>query len=266
MVIAPHRISLVAACVLLVRPVLVAQAHQTESRGTSVRPETLWVGSPELSGARLTPYTNSWTLIFVDSLGARHAAGTVSDRLSFDSIRREVAVREQLQRAPNGTTVITRNEFDRKTLSPLARRFEISGRQQVTVRFDSRGASGSIDDGHGARSFSIPLMRKVFDFEGGMYGLLLRGLPLEAGYATTIATLAEHIDAAAGPRNVHFVSVRVAGRERVPAGHDALVDTWRVEATAPDMGTLIFWLADDAPYIIRAQAPVAGGIATYEMS
>ena len=227
--------------------------------------ETLWVGNAAVSGRRLAPYTNLWNLIFVDSAGGKHAAGTVSDRLSGDSARSGIQVRTQMQRAPNGITVTTRNGFDPRTMAPVYRSFEISNHRRVDIAFDSAGVTGSVRDSSGTHPIKLALPRPVFDFEGGLYGLLLRALPLREGYTTTLATLGEVLDPSAGPeRAVHFVTVRVTRRERVAAGQGRMLDTWRVEAITHDFGTLIFWLADDPPYIIRAQAPIANGVATYE--
>jgi hypothetical protein len=86
----------------------------------------------------------------------------------------------------------------------------------------------------------------VFDFYGGMYGILISTLPLTDGYAAEIPTLDTNKMA------IDWVPVRVKGRETVPAGAGKKTETWVVETPTKVYGRMTWWVTKEPPYVIKA--------------
>jgi hypothetical protein len=63
----------------------------------------------------------------------------------------------------------------------------------------------------------------VFDFYGGMYGVLISALPLAEGYSTELPAFDTTRMA------IDWVPVRVKGRETVESGPGKTKETWVVE-------------------------------------
>src|SRR5439155_19781585 len=88
--------------------------------------------------------------------------------------------------------------------------------------------------------------RNVFDFYGGMYGLLISTLPLADGYAAEIPAF--DTDKMA----IDWVPVRVKGRESIPAGMGKKTETWVVETPTKLYGRMTWWVTKEPPYVIKA--------------
>jgi hypothetical protein len=93
---------------------------------------------------------------------------------------------------------------------------------------------------------TVKLDQPVFDFYGGMYGMLISTLPLADGYAAEIPTFDTNKMA------IDWVPVRVKGREVVEASPGKKVETWVVETPTKLYGRMTWWVTKEAPYVIKA--------------
>jgi hypothetical protein len=139
--------------------------------------------------------------------------------------------------------------FDPKTMKPFS--FDYSRSDNGNVRHVEFGTDTVIyrhTDSTGAKpeEASVKLDRKVFDFYGGMYGLLISTLPLAEGYEVEIPTFDTSKMA------IDWVSVRVKGRETVPAGAGKTAETWVVETSTKLYGRMTWWVTKGAPYVIKS--------------
>jgi len=215
---------------------------------------TRGVVHPDVTGARLRPYENLWNWAIVGADGSVKPQGTWSDRLEIGG---GVGRRTQEQRLPDGRKIVTVNVFDLRTLAPIERDWRVFDGRFTHLEFDGREVRRTAVRKPGAaiETGRAVLPEAVFDFNGGMYGLLLRGFPLRDGYSATFATIAEDGD------DVQHLRLIVRGREPV-GGRNA----WLVEVPESDYGRMTFWLSDDPPYILRLTFPLGQGTVVYEMA
>jgi hypothetical protein len=146
--------------------------------------------------------------------------------------------------------------FDPKTMKPFS--FDYSRSDNGNVRHVEFGADTVMyrhTDSTGAKpeEVRVKLDRNVFDFYGGMYGVLISVLPLADGYASEIPTLDTNKMA------IDWVPVRVKGRETVPAGAGKKTETWVVETPTKLYGRMTWWVTKQPPYVIKAVLEVPKG-------
>jgi len=94
---------------------------------------------------------------------------------------------------------------------------------------------------HAATDVQAP----VFDFWGGMYGMLLAGLNLREGASGAIPAIAEYQD---GERPAAY---RVLGQDDVMAGSHGRKRAWQVAAGQPDDLLMTFSLIQTPPYVLK---------------
>jgi hypothetical protein len=139
--------------------------------------------------------------------------------------------------------------FDPKTMEPLSFDYSRSDNGNVRhVEFQHETVTYSHTDSTGAKpqEATVKLDRRVFDFYGGMYGMLISTLPLADGYSTEIPTLDTTKMA------IDWVPVRVKGRETVNAGVGKKAETWVVETPTKLYGRMTWWVKKEPPYVIKA--------------
>jgi len=147
----------------------------------------------------------------------------------------------------NGTANTIINTFDPRSLAPI--KSETHGVDGTIFRRIFNGAHvtsvtlASAADKQEPATADLP--QSVYDFNGGMYGILLAALPLRKGLKGTLPAIADR-DA-----TLTAEPFEVLGRETVQAGARGNVNAWVVESTHPGEYTMRFWLTKDAPYIIR---------------
>jgi hypothetical protein len=102
----------------------------------------------------------------------------------------------------------------------------------------------------------------VYDFNSGMFGLLIVGFPLKAGYTVRfpVFNISERSKAPA------WIDFRVEGKETVAAGPGKQLEAWSVVANSPATKEVMrFDLIKEAPYIIRLRQEWQGRDWTFEM-
>ena len=224
------------------------------------RQPTLAVGDGAISGRRLTPYTNAWMFSVRRPDGSRVDQGIWSDVLR----RRDLGGRSVFERVQgmtygNGLMSSTINRFDPETLAPVTGEQHTPDGRVVKRSFAGRHVSSRITPAPGApeQLHEADLPVPVYDFNGGMYGMLLAAQPLRLGHRGVLPAIAEFTD------DYDTVPFRVVRRERVRAGHLGRVGAWVVEVGEPTAMT--FWISERAPYIIRLVLPMNGSEASFDM-
>jgi hypothetical protein len=102
----------------------------------------------------------------------------------------------------------------------------------------------------------------IFDFNAGMFGLLIAGFPLAEGYSARFPVF-NIVEPAKAPAWVDF---HVDGKEKVDAGPGKQVEAWRVVVNSPATDEVMrFDLIKEPPYIIRLQQEWQGRDWTFVM-
>jgi hypothetical protein len=187
-----------------------------------------------------TPDAGTWT----DQLEAVKC----DDRDCFKRI--QIANMKGKDGKVRGTTE-TVNIFYADSLAPLlrsnTRRVPSKHINEVTrVEFRGNNVVFEKNDSGKRSKTSVSVPAPVFDFYGGMYGLLLSAFPLQEGYSATLSS-ADEFEA-----RIKDVTFTVIGKEAVDAGPSGRRDAWIVESNT-DQGPMKFWLSDQAPYVIRLE-------------
>ncbi len=213
------------------------------------------VGDGRVKGAGLHPYANQWRVEVRNSHGKLLGLSAKwTDELRIVDIDSTKCL-QRTQRAvfskdgkEVGTTE-TVNVFDRNTMAPRSRHFAkhaVTPGQEEETRVEIAGRSVHWTRTAGGKSEDemADLPEPVFDFYGGLYGLLFAALPLERGLSVEFPSLAED-----GPRPTS-VAMTVTGEEEMDAGHLGRRHAWIVESDTA-LGPMKLWISEEAPYILR---------------
>lgn len=199
------------------------------------------------SDSILDPYDNVWRVTVRLADGTVRFQGLWTDHLERrELVGRHLWLRVQGMTYANGLTSSFVNAFETGSMRPLYS--EVRGPKGNWQRRDfwpdsiivRRREPLATSDSTARLSIGAP----VYDFYGGMYGVLLAALPLRAGMTGKLPAIAEFTDTLA------TAEYRVLRRERTPAGAFGARDAW-VVATEQDGAKMTFWLSDRAPYVIR---------------
>ena len=232
-------------------PMLAAIALVASAAGAAPAPSpprAIHVGDGTADGSRLRPYDNAWLLSVTLPDGRIRPQGIWSDHMEAGELNgRHILRRIQGMTYVNGVSQSTVNVFDSATCAPITT--EGRGRDGKVFRRTFDGShivtERPSQDITPASTAALTAPEPVFDFYGGMYGLLLSCFPLDVGYSGTFTAVDEFRDVATP------VSFSVVRRERVRAGARGEVDTLVAVVDTPGQYTETFWLARQAPYIIR---------------
>lgn len=209
-------------------------------------PQKVSVGDPVVSGAFIKPYKNLWRLNYTKPTGESMDAATWSDEVEEVTIdSRRLLKRTQVTKYVNGGNSTLLNVFDAKTFAPVSRDFRRKNGMFNHIDFEPGSITFKRADAPGTdvKQGTVKLENPVYDFYGGLYGLLIAGFPLKAGYSATIPSLDEFTD------NIRPATFKVLREEMVDAGPGKQVKAWVVECE--DDGMMTFWLTKEAPYVIK---------------
>lgn len=209
---------------------------------------TVHVGDGTLDGSFLRPYDNAWIYVAKSADGVLHPQGIWTDHMQWTEVEgKRAMLRVQGTTFVNGSSNTIVNIFDPHTLAPI--KSETHGLDGTIFRRTFNGAHVTSVELAGASDKKDPvasdLPQAVYDFNGGMYGILLAALPLRKGLTGTLPAIADR-DA-----TLTAEPYEVIGQEIVHAGARGNLTAWVVESSHPNEYTMRFWLTKSAPYIIR---------------
>lgn len=223
--------------------------------------QVIGVGDSKIDGSFLKPYKNAWKVVYQFPGKEPFLVGTWSDELATVEIGgAHLLKRTQMADYAKYNIVTTYvNVFDPKTMTPISVDFRRSdtgewahrdfGKSQVKYR------RGDSDDSAKTKVGQIPLNEPIFDYNGGMYGILLAALPLKEGLTASLPTLSEDRDAP------DRVVVTVGKQELVDAGPGRQVLAWRIETEGnySSKAHSIFWVTKEQPYVIKLVTVIPTG-------
>ena len=227
-----------------------ASAHSSNSPA-QVASAPIRVGDGTVRGDRLHPYSNAWIMKVRRADGQSNDLGVWTDLLRLREVGgRKIYVRVQGMSYANGKASATVNTFDPVSLAPISSINATPDGRVITRKFNGVHIDTTVIAAPGAAlaHSSLDTPEPAFDFNGGMYGVLLAAMPLKTGYAGTLPAVAEFEDQLAP------VSFRVTGRETVAAGARGARDCWVVEVLSGPAAGYVFWISQAEPYVIRLQA------------
>jgi hypothetical protein len=208
------------------------------------------MGDGTVDGSILKPYSNVWLYTLTDKDGRVIPQGMWSDHLQMTKVDgRPAWLRVQGTTFVNGRTSSTLNVFDPVTLQPFSSRQQgVNGKTQTRTFTGAHLKSERAEQlGGPAVTSEVDLGVTPYDFNGGMYGMILATLPLRAGLSGAFATVEESEDKAA------VDTFKVLGQEDMSAGALGTRKTWKVVSERPGQYRMTFWLIKTAPYIIKLE-------------
>lgn len=235
---------------------------------TPTAAEVIKVGDPAIDGSFLKPYKNAWKVVYAFPGKEPFLVGTWTDELTpVDANGSHLLKRSQMADYAKYNVVTTyENVFDPKTMSPVSMEFKRSDTGEWAHRdFDKAQVKYRRADSDKAKTQAgqLNLKEPIFDYNGGMYGLLLAALPLKEGLKATLPTLSEDRD------EFERVAVTVGKQELVDAGPGKQVMAWRIdtEGNYDNKSHSIFWVTKETPYVIKLVTVIpAGNWVTVTMS
>jgi hypothetical protein len=250
-----RKIALALAALALLPEMLNAQSAPTAT------PEAIRVGDAAVDGSLLKPYKNAWKVVYAFPGKEPFLVGTWTDELAAVEMNgRHLLKRTQMADYAKYNIVTTYvNVFDPKTMAPVSQDFARNDTGEWAHRdFESAGVKyrrGNSADAAKTQSGQIELKEAVFDYNGGMYGVLLAALPLKEGFKATLPTLSEDRD------ELDRVTVSVGKQELVEAGPGKQVMAWPVdtEANYDNKSHSIFWVTKEPPYVIKLVTVIPTG-------
>jgi hypothetical protein len=239
---------------------LILAALSPPGGAQSTQAISLPVGDARVDGSRLVPYDNAWLMSAHFKDGRVADQGVWTDMVRAQTVQgRKTLTRTQGLTYLNGQQSVTINTFDAATLEPIAS--EQRGRLGRLIKRSFSGThieTRTTPPGGGPEQVSsADLPTKVFDFNGGMYGLMFAVQPLSVGMTGTLPSVND------ATNDYDIVAFAVVRREKVRAGGTGLIDAWVVETGSPVNAR--FWIIDHAPYIAKLVMIGASGETWWEM-
>ncbi len=239
-------------------------------------PVTIAPGDPAVDGTFIKPYVTKWKVMGRAPDGSVIQMGTWSDATRIDTINgREVLLRWQAWIHDKGAEGYY-NIVDHRTMAPILSQHVNSAGTYRPMEFSPNGKAVTYQEfqpappepgkpmpmSAPAQSGLVKLKSPYFDFNTGMFGLLIAGFPLKEGYLARFPVFRSY-DPKAEPAWVDF---EVKGKETVSAGPNKKLETWLVVVHSPDTDEVMTLnLAKEPPYVIQLRQPWEGRDWTFEM-
>jgi len=227
--------------------------------------EVILPGDARVDGSIIRAATNAWKMTGTSPGGRRTDGGVWRDKIELvERSGLTIIRRTQLDSGPEGTTTFI-TETDQKKLTPILAEVTTPGGLHRVWKFESDHVHSVVNapskPGEAARTreSDIAISQPVFDFDGGMFGLLVAGFPLQENFSAKFPVF--------DPRNgVAWATYTVIGRERVPAGKKRPIEAWTVEVRDPvRLARMIFSLTKEPPCVIRLQEAGEGMFWVFDM-
>ena len=224
-------------------------------------PLKIKLGDPSVDGSFLKPYKNAWKVVYAFPGKEPFLVGVWTDELTeVEANGRHLLKRAQMADYAKYNIVTTyANVFDPKNMSPVSMDFKRSDTGEWAHR-DFDGAlvkyrRGDSADPAKTQTGQLKMEEPVFDYNGGMYGVLLATLPLKEGFKATFPTLSEDRD------ELDWITLTVGKQELVDAGPGKQVLAWPVdtEGNYANQSHSIFWVTKEPPYVIKLVTTIPTG-------
>ena len=154
--------------------------------------------------------------------------------------------------AARGLTMVNwtlTNVVDGKTLAPAMSSSMNDLKNYQQIEFDGltvKETNSTRPPSDNVLKSETKLERPVFNYQAGLFGLLLARFPLKEGYSARIPTYKPSSGTEAG--KLEWVSFKVTGKETVTTSTGKKFAAWVVEVD--DKNT--FWLSSESPYVIKS--------------
>ncbi len=213
-----------------------------------------------MDGSFLKPYKNAWKVVYAFPGKEPFLVGTWTDELAAVEINgRHLLKRSQMADYAKYNIVTTYvNVFDPKTVAPVYMDFKRSDTGEWAHRdFDKalvkyrRGKSG---DDKTSEAAELVLKESVFDYNGGMYGVLLAALPLKVSKLHFPRSRKTATSWTGSP-------LRWGKQELTDAGPGKQVMAWPIdtEGNYANKSHSTFWVTKEAPYVIKLVTTIPTG-------
>jgi hypothetical protein len=224
-------------------------------------PTVIKVGDSSVDGSFLKPYKNAWKVVYAFPGKEPFLVGTWTDELAAVEVNgRHFLRRTQMADYAKYNIVTTYvNVFDPNTMAPVSMDFKRSDTGEWAHRdFDKtlvKYRKENSGDDTKNEAAQLEMKEPVFDYNGGLYGVLLAALPLKEGLRATFPTLSEDRD------ELDWITVAVGKQELVDAGPGKQVMAWPVdtEGNYANKSHSIFWITKEAPYVIKLVTTIPTG-------
>jgi hypothetical protein len=177
--------------------------------------DTILPGDARVDGSIIRAATNAWKMTGTSPGGRRTDGGVWKDKIELVDRNGVTLIRRtQLDSGPEGTTTFI-TEADQKKLTPILAEVTTAGGFHRVLKFESGHVHSIVTappkqgEAVKTRESDVAISQPVFDFDGGMFGLLVAGFPLRENFSAKFPVF--------DPRNgVAWATYTVIGRERVP--------------------------------------------------
>jgi len=246
---------------LLAFTVLIVLSSAGNAQNPVTAPLKIKLGDPSVDGTFLKPYKNAWKVVYAFPGKDPFLVGVWTDELTeVEGNGRRLLQRTQIADYAKYNIVTTyANVFDPKTMSPVSMDFKRSDTGEWAHR-DFDGAvvkyrRGDSADPAKTQTGQLKMEEPIFDYNGGMYGVLLAALPLKEGFKATLPALSED-------RNeLDWITFTVGKQELMDAGPGKQVLAWPVdtEGNYANQSHSIFWVTKEPPYVIKLVTTIPTG-------
>ncbi|HEX3353332.1 MAG TPA: hypothetical protein VHS34_10955 [Terriglobales bacterium] len=240
---------------------LIALSSLGRAQVAGSTPAKIHLGDPAVDGSFLKPYKNAWKVVYAFPGKEPFLVGVWTDEVTAVQVEgRRLLKRAQMADYAKYNIVTTyANLFDPRTMSPVAMDFKRSDSGEWAHR-DFDGATVKYRRGESAdpaktQAGQLDMHEPIFDYNGGMFGVLLAALPLKEGLKATFPALSEDRD------ELDWITVTVGKQELVDAGPGKQVLAWPVdtEGNYANQSHSIFWVTKEPPYVIKLVTTIPTG-------
>ena len=239
--------------------------------GQQNKVDTLYAGSPEITGTSMQPYINKWKVTLTTPKGDKRFFQIWTDYSQKMELNGKTYIHriQDIYNAKGNLLRTQMNFVDEKTLLPVRGSltfkngtyyyFEfvgkhVTGNYRILNNPQKEKADSSVFDWSSDLKFDTTFNRAVYDWT--LYGILLAGLPLKVGFHAVIP-IYEYPNPTDG-----WLKVDVNKKEMINAGNRGKVSAFKVETNQ----NMIFYIMKEPPYVLKLiYTTPKGVILTWDM-